>query len=117
MDNSYLIIMDAFSLFCGIYILYTFFKLHTTGHLFQNSVIVPSGKTPANCKDEKGFIGYIKYRMLILGIVIIIVGVLNVINEFYPIYNIVVTELLIGVAVAVLVWYCVCSSKAFKKYW
>lgn len=108
---------DVISLACGVYILITWFKLHAAGRLFPNSLLIPRDKSPKDCLDPAAYIGYIGPRLLIVGIVVTLSGVAGLLNTWLGLYGFWVGEGIIVLCLAALVWYCICSSRANKKYW
>jgi len=117
MDDSFLLIFDYISLACGVYCLYVYMKLRLTKHLFKNSILLPSGKEPKDCLDEEAFVAYMRPKLLVLGIVTFLFGVLCLVDEKFNIYNLLVNEILTGISFLTVVWFGVCSSKANKRYW
>ena len=64
-----------------------------------------------------GYIRYLKPRLLILGLCLALYGIVALLNNSLQFYNNTVSMVLNGVALAVIIWYAVCSSKAVKRYW
>lgn len=116
MDNSFFMIFDLISLGCGIYILYTYAKLRIAGRLFPNGLLIPKDRSPKDCSDSEGYIRYIQPRLLIIGIFITIFGALTLVNEYLHFMDTNAILASIGVALAVLIWYGVCSGKANRRY-
>ena len=118
MNDSFMMMFDIISLGCGGYCLFTFMKLHMTrGALFPNSLLIPNGMTPKDCTDPKTYTKYIGPKLLILGIVTAAFGLINMANSYFDLFTLLVSEILTGVALATVIWYGVCSSKANKRFW
>ena len=110
-------IFDYISIGCGVYILYTFVKLMIYGRLFANSLLIPSGKKPEDCDDPAGYIAYVKPRLLVVGIVVLVFGIVSLINESLQFFTFAASMASVGFTFLVLIWYGICSSKAYKLYW
>lgn len=117
MDQSFMMMFDFISIGCGIYILYTFIKLQAYGRLFPNSLLIPTGKSPKDCDDPEGYIAYIKPRMVIMGIFVLVFGIVSLLNETLQFFPFAATMVSVAITFLVIVWYGICSSKAFKLYW
>ena len=117
MDQSFLMMFDFISIGCGVYILYTLIKLQAYGRLFPNSLLIPNGKSPKDCNDPQGYITYLKPRLLILGIFVLLFGLLSLLNESMQFFSFAGTMIFVAVTFAVIAWYGVCSTKTFKRYW
>ena len=117
MDNSFLIIFDLISIGCGGYILYTYLKLHMAGRLFPNSLLVPTGKSPKDCLDSEAYIRYIKPKMLIIGILVTLFGLVSLLTEYLSFFSANVSLILTGVIFVCIIWYGICSGKANRTYW
>ena len=117
MDQSFMMLFDFISIGCGAYILYTFIKLQAYGRLFPNSLLIPNGKQPKDCDDATGYIAYVKPRMLIVGVVVLVFGILSLINESLQFLDFTASMICTGITFLFIVWYGICSSKAFKLYW
>ncbi len=115
MDFS--MMFDVISLACGIYLLVTWSKLRIAGRLFPNSLLVPRDKTVKDCRDPTGYIHYISPRLLTVGIVIVLSGLLGLFNSYFQFYGFWAAEGIVAVALAALIWYAVCSMKANKRFW
>lgn len=115
---DYNLIINLFSLVCGIYCVYVWYRLHTGRRLFENSLIIPKGKTPADCCDEEGYIAALLPKVGVLGAVTTIFGVLNLANDMLPEPFLPYPWALIpvGVVLAVLVWYAVATGRAVRDY-
>jgi len=117
MDDSFLLIFDLIALLCGVFCLYTWFRLRREKRLFKNSIICPSSKEPKDCLDEEAYIAYIQPKLLILGIVTFLFGAICMVDEKVHMFNLLGQELCTAVSLAVVVWFGVCTYKANKRYW
>ena len=55
--------------------------------------------------------------VIIVLVIVLLFGMLSLINESVQFYGFVGSMIGTGVTFLVIVWYGVCSSKAFKLYW
>jgi len=118
---------NIITLFAGGYLLYTWFKLRQTGHLFANQLLVPKDIDPSHCLDEEGYIAYISPRILISGLICAVVGVIctaDSVLDFSNKYFSQIPNLEYWIAqggnllcLIAIVWYMICWSKARKRYW
>lgn len=115
--NSMFAFFDMISLAAGAYVLYVWYRLQAVGRLFENSLLIPKDYRIKDCADPDGYIRYLKPRLLILGLYLALYGIMALINSNLQLYNNTVSMVLNGVALAVIIWYAVCSSKAVKRYW
>ena len=110
--------MDVLAVGCMVYCLYTWVRLLREGKLFPNSLLVPKEKKPADCRDEAGYVAYLRPRLGILPLVMTAYTVLIVLDDVlkagwlpYP------WQLLpLGVLLAALIWYAAASAKALREY-
>ena len=117
MDQSFLMLFDFISIACGAYILYTFFKLQAYGRLFPSSLLIPNGKQPKDCDDAEGYIRYVKPRILVLGLFLLVFGLVSLANESLQFLSFGASMACTAITFLSIVWYGVCSYKAFKLYW
>lgn len=117
MDDGFLKLFDLISTACGVYILYTYVKLRMVGRLFPNSLLVPNGQKPSDCVDEAGYIRYLQPRLLIIGAAITLLGLAMLGDGLIYTLSRPVGMVLIGLALAFIIWYGVCSVKANRRYW
>lgn len=114
MDSAYSL-MDIIIVLSGIYILYNFYLLKFKGEI-KESLLLPKDIPVKKCKDKAGYIAEMSPKVLVLGIVITICGLLGVaetqmqlLGNWYL--------LVMAVFLAVIIWFVVASRKALKKYW
>lgn len=115
--NSMFAFFDMISLAAGVYVLYVWYRLHAVRRLFENSLLIPKDFRIKDCGDPDGYIRYLKPRLLILGLYLAIYGLVALVNNSLQFYNRTVAIILNGVALAVIIWYAVCITKAVKRYW
>lgn len=113
--NSAYSLMDIIIVLSGIYILYNFYLLKFKGEI-KESLLLPKDIPVKKCKDKAGYIAEMSPKVLILGIVTTICGLLGVVETQMQLlgngYLIVMAVLL-----AVIIWFVLASRKALKKYW
>ncbi|MBQ3356793.1 MAG: hypothetical protein IJG45_06735 [Oscillospiraceae bacterium] len=103
---------------CGIYALYTYFRLRRTCMLFPNKFLYPGGCTAETCVDVDGFIDFVEPRLLLLGIAMIVCGL----AYFY--YSMILKANFLWADIAalviptgVMVWYMFAQRRASKEFW
>lgn len=115
--DSFNMMLDLIGLGCGVYCMYTWLKLQIGGVLFKNSILVPKELDVSDCIDEAAYIRYMKPKLAILSIVVMLGSAIMTLNDTvlpmipYP-YSLVP----VGLMVAVLIWYAVCNSRANRDY-
>lgn len=117
MDNSMLSIIDFISLACGIYVLYIWYRLQAVRRLFDSTLLIPRDQRIKDCADPDGYIRYLKPRLLVLGLLLVLYGAVSLANSSLKLYNDTVGMILNGVMLLVIIWYAVCTRKAFKRFW
>lgn len=107
-------LLDCLALVCGLYVLYTWLRLIIGKKLFQNSLIIPKGKTVKDCADEEEYIEYMSPVLAVTAIVTTGYGAICMANDMakepfldYP-WNI----LLLAAVLVSLVWYAARNRKA-----
>ena len=118
---------NLITLVCGVYALYTAIKLWKLNKLFPNQLLVPKDSKPEDCLDEEGYVDYVKPRLLILGVVLTLVGVICLADSQWQLSAkllpqvenaaFFVVEGGIVLCLLSLVWYIACWMKAKKLYW
>lgn len=126
--------MEFFDLYFNIvtiaaaaYFLYTWYKLHTTGHLFPNQLLIPRDSKPEQCLDEEGFIDYMKPKLLICGLICAVSGAVGVLNTYagiaekwfpqIPKMKYYLSQGGSTVCLAAIILYVAVWSRARKRYW
>lgn len=74
-------LIDFVCVFSGVYLAYSAITMKTKGVIIANVVLNKSIKESA-IKDKQGFIDYIYPRLLIIGIVIVLSGIVNMTNNY-----------------------------------
>lgn len=105
------------TLCCGVYCLYLWFQLRRKGLNMPKCPMVPTGQTPADCIDPEAYVAYIRPRTLILGAVVLVTSVIGLLAGNVLPYTVWMQIVVIGLPLAVLVWYGFCFNKARKEYW
>lgn len=107
-------------LWAGIYAIYSAIKLKKLYYLFDNRYLYPGNCEPKNCKDQYGFIDYIFPRILTLGIVCLLMGIVYALTRFTGLFTIpdwLVEYVCPGIGVLAFAWYVVVQKKAAKRFW
>ena len=125
MNNIFSLIM----LGCGIYCLYVWLRIHRTGEIPANSIILPKDRTMDSCLDPEEFQSYIKPRLLVFSILIILFGVFGLVDAqlnlvvsladgLSPLLRLLVIELVnFLLPFAVVIWFGVCLYRIQKQLW
>ena len=95
-------------------IIYASIQMKRTGDM-SNSALVGKGFDVKKAVDPQGYIDYIYMKAIMIGVVSILGGVLDIVNEKYlhiPYLGIVSSVIIFLVLIA----YCVVASKAQKKF-
>ncbi len=111
------IFFDAITLACGVYLLYVWYRLRSTGKLFSNGLLIPKGKKMEECMDAAAYIAYLLPKLLIIGSIVTICSLLGVANYYLELYGFWTSEILIGISLAAVVWYAICNGKAMRRFW
>ena len=99
----------------GIYVFYTAFKMRATGDM-GNPVLMPKGYNPNKCKDKAAYMAAAFPRMLILGAMMLIYGVMDIYNSYVQAVPLAVFWAVLILLMAVLVWFSVAVYKLNQKY-
>jgi len=113
-------VLDTFLIFdvlifgCGIYLIYAALKMKKTGEI-DSTAIVGKNCNLNKAKDKQGFIDYMYKKSIIMGILIMIGGAIDFVNEKYLqiSYLGVVTSVVFFVFIVI---YCKISMDAQKKF-
>lgn len=112
--NSTFGFMDIIIMICGAYLIYVSVQMKRTGEI-NSSAIIGKGYDVKKAKDPKGFIEYMYLKSIILGVLVILSGLCDYLNELYwslPYMGLVNC----GVFLIVIIIYCKISLDAQKKY-
>ncbi len=115
--NDSILLFNLIALGCGGFFLYNWVRLRMSGGLFESSLLVPRGKTPQQYSDAQAYIGYIRPRILAISIAAILYGAVSMVADQLGGIPLQAELVLMVVVLAVVVWYGVCASRAFRKYW
>lgn len=78
MSRMFDVAILALLLGSGGYALMTFFRLNKEWRIFNNVFLLPSECPPQDCKDVDSYLEYIRPKILLVGIVCIICGILYI---------------------------------------
>lgn len=115
-SNSLFVIVDGMVMLCGIYVVYLYIVMVTTGKLSQN-VLMPKEVNIKKCKDVPGFIRYIGWKQLLFGVIAILCGTLGIVQDYMNAVHPVLYLGSIVVFVGYAVWYSVNIKKAMNLFW
>ena len=115
--NDSMLLFNLIALGCGCFFLYNWFRLRMSGGLFESSLLVPRGKTPQQCSDAQAYIRYIRPRVIVISIAAILYGAVSMAADRFGGVPLQAELVLMAGVLAVVVWYGVCASRAFRKYW
>lgn len=120
MDNVLSALLLILLLGSGIYALYIAIRLKKTYTLFDSKFLYPANCAPKDCVDVEGFISYMLPRMLTLGLVCTVMGILFALSAFagvIPLPQWVELYLIPACGLAPFIWVTIAQSKAAKLYW
>lgn len=111
-------LMGFMLLACGVYALFTAFKLKHLCYLFPSSFLYPGDCKPNDCTDVPGFIDFMLPRLFLFGGAVLLLAavflvnmlVLHIDSVFFNIGYIVVPLALFG-------WYIFAQRKAAGRFW
>lgn len=115
--NDSMLLFNLVALGCGGFFLYNWIRLRVTGALFESSVLIPRGKGPRECADPIGYIGYIRPRLLVISVVSILYGLFSMLADQGGGIPLPAELAMMAVVLAVVVWYGVCASRAYRRFW
>lgn len=115
--NSFDLFFNLITLCCGAYCLYLWFQLRRQGLNMPKCPLVPTDQTPSDCMDPEAYVAYMQPRMLVLGVVVLVTSVLGLLTGTVLPYTMWMQIVVIVLPLAVLVWFCICFTKARKEYW
>lgn len=117
LDMMDLLILAMFVGF-GFYCIYTFVRLKRECMLFDSKVLYPGNCPAQDCTDPVGFIDFIQYRLLILGIFLVFCGGLDALNTYVLKFTSLWFSIVqIALPLVGLAWYAVIQRKAAKLFW
>ncbi len=114
--NDIIDIIDLVIAMWGVVLIYTGFSCRITGNV--NKYVLWDKKVPfSKCRNKRGYIKYVSWRMIVAGIVILIMGLFGMFSTKYSelydkYYNIALL-----ITLGVLAWYGYFSWQANKKFY
>ena len=99
---------------CGIYAIYSFIKMRSTGDI-NASLLLGKDYTYKKCKNKDAYIQKAGPALLVFGLVAFVYGIIDIIHCYvYPM----ATADMVGMIVffVVLVWFAVYTTKLEKEY-
>lgn len=116
-DKTYFTILGAVVTVYGLYCLYIWLKLVIDKYLFFNQILIPSGYAVRDCKRPGEYIKFMKPRLLFFGIIITLTGVVNILSAQLLQLSTTVFWILMGVAIAVIIWFIITLIATRRRYW
>lgn len=107
-------VLNIVIIFSGIYLIYSSISMKVKGEIIANVVLNKSTSENA-IKDKEGFINFIYGKLLAIGIIIVLSGVVDYINDSMQGSSI-VRVITFLVFAAALVVYSVVAKKAINKF-
>lgn len=107
-------IFDIIIIISGVYLIYASINMKRTGEI-SGSAIVGKGYDVKKAKDPQGFIDYMYMKSIVLGVLVVISGAVDYLNEVYwdiPYLGLVIC----GIFLVIIIVYCKLSMDAQKKY-
>lgn len=114
MDSMYML-MDLLFVGCGVYVLYAFYLMKTKGEIKEN-VLLSRDISVSKCKDKAGYIKYMTPRLLVFGIVLLIIGIVSLIGDYFKIWGM-GSLIILAIGLIVMVWFVMITRKSMKIYW
>lgn len=106
--------IDLLCIIGGGYLVYAGVVMKTQGKIVSN-VVMNKGADESALRDKEGFIQYLYLKLIIVGVVVMLAGVANIVNDLTMKSAILATALNCAFAVAIIV-YAVFINKALKKF-
>lgn len=107
-------IIDVLFMGSGIYLIYTAIMAKKNGEIAAN-VMLGKNMDEKKIKDKVGFIDYMYKRILLAGILVVIAGLMNYVNDIF-FFSKPVTAVASGLIIVAIVLYFVASKKGQKQY-
>ena len=108
-------VMDFICIFCGIYLMYVGIVMKTQGKINAN-VVLSKGISENAIRDKEGFIRYLYGKLVLIGAVIVLAGVVNLVSDLQGGGDGMVSVITFAIFIAAMVAYAAVVSKALKKY-
>ena len=106
--------IDLLCIIGGGYLAYAGIVMKTQGKIVSN-VVMNKGADESALRDKEGFINYLYLKLIVVGVIIMLAGVANIVNDLTMQSAILATSLNCAFAVAIIV-YAVFINKALKKF-
>ncbi len=106
--------VDVLFLGSGIYLIYTACIAKRNGTITAN-VMLDKSASEKNIKDKPGYIEYMYKRILIVGALIVLAGMINLVNDYY-ISSIVLNWVGIIMILAAIILYVITYKNGQKQY-
>lgn len=87
---------------CGVYCLYQWGKIKSSGAVPDGSMILPRGSTMDQCLDEEEFLKEIMPRLMLFGVLILFFGLLTLADVYFGLFDLWLAELSVGMRLLVL---------------
>lgn len=107
-------VLDFICILSGGYLTYTGIVMKTQGKIISN-VVLSKGIEEASIKDKDGFIRYLHAKLILIGAIIILAGIVNLLNDYRGGDGIISFVTCAVFAVAI-VAYGIVTNRALKKY-
>lgn len=107
-------LIDLVCMISGCYLIYTAIVMKSRGEIIAN-VVLNKGTKESAIKDKEGFINYLYGKLLVIGIIIILSGVVDILNVNAGGSSIISLITFIAFA-ASLVAYGMVTNSAIKKF-
>ncbi|MBO5208673.1 MAG: hypothetical protein J6B68_04925 [Lachnospiraceae bacterium] len=106
--------IDILCICCGAYLVYAAIVMKTQGRIISN-VLLKKGMDESSLKDKDGFINFLFGKVLLVGILVIIGGIINLVNTYLagPKVVTIVTCCIFAVAV---IGYGIVTNIAMRKF-
>lgn len=112
--NSFYSVIDIIVLGCGLYCLYSAYKMKTKGDI-SSTILFSNTADAVKCKDKAGYIAYIFPKMALFGAVTTIYGITGLVNSY--VMNLGLGQLIVmAVFFVVLIWFAVETKRAYRKF-
>lgn len=106
--------IDILCILCGAYLVYAAIVMKTQGRIINN-VLLKKGMDENSLKDKEGFIRFLFAKVLLVGILVIIGGIINWVNTYLSGPKVVTTITCCVFAVAV-IGYGIVTNIAMRKF-
>lgn len=115
-SNSMYGLLDAIIAAGGVYVIYHYILMKSSGALRQN-LLLPKDLDVKKCRDVAGYIQYTGTKQLIFGIIALAGGAVGLIQDFTGIIGAVPYLIFVVVFFVFAIWYGMSVKKAVKMFW